>query len=61
MKHFMLIALLASLLGTTSAFAVETTTECPMMAQARKNAKANLDKTKSTKKRKVLGRRAKTV
>ncbi len=46
MKNFILIALMVSVFTTTSAFAVETNTECPMMAQARKNAKANIDKSK---------------
>ena len=61
MKHFMLIALLASFFSTTYAFAVETTTECPMMAQARKNAKANMDKSKPVKRRGIQGRKGRTV
>lgn len=61
MKNFMLIALLASFFSTTCAFALETTTECPMMAQARKNAKANMEKNKHIKRRGVHGRKARTV
>lgn len=44
MKHFILIAMLASLF-TGFAFAEETSTECPMMKELneRNNPKANLE------------------
>lgn len=48
MKHLFMFAILTSFLSF-SAFAVETTTDCPMMREAteRNNPKANLSSVKS--------------
>jgi hypothetical protein len=53
MKHLMIIAILASFFSV-SAFAAETTTECPMMAEANKRMNTKLNLSKDVKKKQPL-------